>query len=501
VSESATPSSVAGDVPGVLAGEVDPRQAALRDAVIAGPGGGVGLDPALLGGALRTVADPRHIAAGLAAAGYRDRRKRVLTAPVVVAVILGLCLFRRENYDLVIGRVLADVPRVRVEGRPSGPALSKARTRLDEQVMVAVFSHAAAAMPAPGPECYAFGLLVTAFDGTVLDLAATGDIRAAYATPAGGRFPQVRMVALVVCGLRWVLAARIGCCSISEQALADHLADQVRPGTLNLADRGWFSMHRWMRCATGGGQLAWRVKNGHKSLPARIVTILPDGSALVRLHESDAMLSRRRAKLGQPHAARLPDTLARLVECTLLVRDRTRHTRTSRFRILTTLLDHETYPAGQIAAIYAERWQIELTYARIKTTLRGTGTRLRGHTPELAIQEVWGLLIVYNALVALAVAAAVNLGVDPDEISFTTVLALTQTSATTQPPCPRCGHRNVEDPIRGLVAAIATQPRNRIERHRTSPRTARQRQTEHTRDVTYEINIETPNLPREHQTA
>jgi hypothetical protein len=473
--------------------------------VVAGPGGPTDLDGPLLAGALRVVADPAHIIAGLAACGHRDRRRRVLTAPVVVAIILGLCLFRRENYDLVIGRVLVDVPRVRVDGRPSGPALSKARARLDARVMRAVFAERAAAMPVPGPSCFAFGLLVTAFDGTVFDLPATADVRAVYATPSGGRFPQVRMVALVVCGLRWVLAARLGSCSTSEQALADELADRVAPGTLNLADRGWFSLDRWLRCSANGGHLAWRVKNGHKSLPARIVKILPDGSALVRLRESASMLSRRRTKLGDRGAARLPDTLARLVECTLTVRDQADPERvsTSRFRILTTLLDHKRYPANQIVAIYSERWQIELVYARIKTTLRGTGTRLRGQTPELAIQEVWGLLTVYNALVTLAVAAAVDLDVDPDEISFTAVLALTQASGSTaRTRCPHCDHDLVPDnSTPDLIITITTQPRNRIDRHRTSPRTAKQRQTEHTRDVTYEINIEVPNLPREHQTA
>lgn len=380
--------------------------------------------------------------------------------------------------------------------------MSKARARLGPQVMAAVFAEQAAVMPTPGPSCYAFGLLVTAFDGTVVDLAATPDIQAAYATPSGGRFPQVRLVALVVCGLRWVLAARLGCCPISEQALADQLADQVAPGTLNLADRGWFSMHRWLRCAGAGGHLAWRVKNGYKSLPARIVRVLPDGSALVRLRESDPMLSRRRVKLGDRRAARLPDTLARLVECTLLVRDDAARVRTSRFRILTTLLDHERCPAQQIACVYAERWQIELVYARIKTTPRGARTRLRGQSPELAIQEVWGLLSVYNALFTLAVAAAVNLGVDPDEISFTAVLALTRSSgAIDRTPCPHCGHdRDGDDPTPSLIAAITAQPRNRIGRHRTSPRTARQRSTERTRDVTYEINIEAPNLPEEDQT-
>lgn len=95
--------------------------------------------------------------------------------------------------------------------------------------------------------------------------------------------------------------------------------------------------------------------------------------------------------------------------------------RTTRFQILTTLLDHEHYPAEQIAATYAQRWQVEVIYLRVKTTLRGPGTRLRGQTPTLAVQEIWGLLIVYNALVRLAVAAAVAVQVDPDEINFTAV--------------------------------------------------------------------------------
>src|SRR5262249_13460812 len=104
------------------------------------------------------------------------------------------------------------------------------------------------------------------------------------------------------------------------------------------------------------------------------------------------------------------------------------------------------------------RWR--LVYARVKTTLRGAGTRLRGQSPHLATQEIWGLLIVYNALAALAIAAAVDLGVDPDAICFAAVPALTRASIVPDIPCPRCGHRtsDTRDPIAGLVAAITTQP-------------------------------------------
>ena len=486
-----------------LVGELGEDRSALRDAVVAGPGAPMGIDPAILGGVLRAVADEDVIGAGLVAVGHVDRRRRVLTGLVTVVTVLGLCLFRQENYDLVIGRVLAGVPRVLVEGRPSGPALSKARGRLPDDAMRVVFEHAAARMPEPGSECYAFGLLVTAFDGTVVDLAATGAMGAVFATPRGGRFPQARVVTLAVCGLRWVLAARLGSSGVSEQALVDAMADSLTPGTLNLCDRNFFSMDRWVRFSDTGAHLAWRVKNGVKSLPAAIVAVLPDGSARVRLSESDGMLAYRRKKAGDPSLKRLPDTLARLVEFTLQVRDEAGRVRTSRFRILTTLLDHERYPAHQIAALYGERWQIELIYARVKSTLRGAHTRLRGQSPELAVQEIWGLLIVYNALVTLAVAAAVTLGVDPDEISFAAVLALTRANLASDIPCPNCGCRrsDVVDPVDTLVAAITTQIRNRTDRQRTSPRTAKQRQIEHTRDVDYLITIVSSTLSRKDETA
>jgi hypothetical protein len=208
------------------------------------------------------------------------------------------------------------------------------------------------------------------------------------------------------------------------------------------------------------------------------------------------MLTTRRAKTGDRSLTRLPDTLARLVEFSLTVTDTSGRARTSRFRILTTLLNHQRYPAEQIAAVYAERWQVEIIYLRLKVTLRGSGTRLRGQTPAPAVQEIWGLLTVYNALVGLAIAAAIVLDVDPDEISFAAVLALTRARASTNPGCGHCGHRP-DNAVEDLTTAIAAQPRNRTARQRTSPRTKEKRRTERTRNVRYTITIVTPNLPKD----
>ncbi len=220
---------------------------------------------------------------------------------------------------------------------------------------------------------------------------------------------------------------------------------------------------------------------------------LPDGSYLVRLRESDAMLARRRKKTGEKDAPRLPDVTARLVEFLVTTTDDAGVSRSGRYRVLTTLLDHAAYPTAEIAACYAERWQVEITYKTIKSTLRGSGRRLRGQSADLAEQEVWGLLAVYNALVDQAVAAAVDLGVDPGVISFTVVLRAARDHLTAHAPCTNCGHR--PGPA-DLTATITQAPRNRTGRQRTSPRTKKERQTQHTRNVTHTIDIVESNLPR-----
>lgn len=466
----------------------------LRQAVLAGPGAGVDVGEQATGGLLALLGDPQLAWSRLAGCGHVDQRKRVLTGAVTALVTLGLCLLRREGYELVLARVAAALPWMFPGGRPTGQALSQARVRLGEAPMRQLFTDTAAAALPDTPGASAFGLALSAFDGTVIDLPASSENLAAFTVPAGGTYPQVRLVTLTACGCRWQLAAAMDSIEVSEQALVDQLQTALGAGMLNLADRNFFSLDRWVRFAATGAQLAWRVKNGARSLPGKIIEVLPDGSSLIRLRESDSMLSRRRARVGDPKLHRLPDTLARLVEFLVTTTDTTGRARTSRFRVLSTLLDHEAYPAEKIAAVYAERWAAEVAYFQLKVTLRGAGTRLRAHTPQVARQEIWALLTVYNMLVDLAVRTAVDLGVDCDQISFTAVLAHTRAMLAAAAPCPSCGHQ--PQPSNPLLAAIAAHPPNRTGRHRQSPRTKAERRTQRTREVDYTIEIVTSNLPK-----
>ena len=81
-------------------------------------------------------------------------------------------------------------------------------------------------------------------------------------------------------------------------------------------------MDRWIRAAATGAHLVWRVKNGARSLPARLDQTLPDASAWIMLHESGQMLARRRKTCDDTSLTRLQPVFARLVEFTVTSRDR-----------------------------------------------------------------------------------------------------------------------------------------------------------------------------------
>ena len=86
--------------------------------------------------------------------------------------------------------------------------------------------------------------------------------------------------------------------------------------------------------------------------------------------------------------------------------------------------------------------------------------------------------MVYNALVDHAVAAAIDLGVDPDEISFVAVLRAARDHLAGHAPCVACGHA---PDLADLIAAVKAAPLNRTGRDRDAPRTRPQRHP-HDRD-------------------
>ena len=101
------------------------------------------------------------------------------------------------------------------------------------------------------------------------------------------------------------------------------------------------------------------------------------------------------------------------------------------YRLITTILDPAQAPADELAALYAQRWEIESIFDELKTHQRGPRVILRSRTPQGVYQEAWGYLCVHYALRALIHAAADDHDLDPDRISFTTTMHAARRSIRT----------------------------------------------------------------------
>ncbi len=90
--------------------------------------------------------------------------------------------------------------------------------------------------------------------------------------------------------------------------------------------------------------------------------------------------------------------------------------RTQQFYIVTTLLDAEQYPAEELADLYFKRWDVELFFRDIKTTM-GMDI-LRCQSPEMIRKEVLMYFIAYNCIRRLMYEAAEEADLNVRLVSF-----------------------------------------------------------------------------------
>ena len=107
------------------------------------------------------------------------------------------------------------------------------------------------------------------------------------------------------------------------------------------------------------------------------------------------------------------------------------------YRLITTLLDHRRYPAGLVAQLYHERWEIECAYLALRHTLLNGHVLRSGDRPGLE-QEIWALLTLYQLLrMAMVTAVESRPGTDPDRAGFTTAAEAAREQLTAaQGVCP-----------------------------------------------------------------
>lgn len=90
--------------------------------------------------------------------------------------------------------------------------------------------------------------------------------------------------------------------------------------------------------------------------------------------------------------------------------------RTWRINLVTTLLDPQTYPATDLAALYRRRWQVEVNLRHMKETL---GMRvLRSQTEAGVERELLAFALLYNVVWSVMTIIALHLQTTPERISL-----------------------------------------------------------------------------------
>jgi hypothetical protein len=360
---------------------------------------------------IREAIDPEWIEAALHATGTATLRRRRLPADQVVWLVIGMALYRDRSIVDVASKLDLALPGGRPCAAPS--SVSEAKERLGEEPLEWLFTRSARAWSRRSTERHRWhGLTLYALDGTSLRVPDSPANRRHFGGHRGERargesgYPLLRMVALMALRSHLVEAARFGPFTVDERRYAEELIPLVPARSLLILDRNFFSA-AVLTCLRAEEHRHWliRVKRNTR------------WTVLEELGPGDA-----RVEVPVSHKARQRDPgLPRTFQARAVLYQRQGHPPQ---RLLTSLLDPIAHPAADLAALYHERWEIELGYDEVKTEVLLREETLRSQSPPAVAQEVWGLLLAYNLVRREMEAIAEEAGVEPIRISFVAALRL-----------------------------------------------------------------------------
>jgi hypothetical protein len=344
----------------------------------------------------------------------RRERRRIMSYPLVIRLMIAMTLMPDGSYCEALARLaglLADVPFALEWHVPTGKVVTEWRLLVPADVMESVFWEAAGPLIGDDEPSAVLlgGMTVCAADGMLVNLADTPANRAMFGCTgtaeqdgeAAAPFPQLRIVALTARGGRATLGAILGSTRAGEQTLLKRLARR-RPdlfaGRVVCFDRNFPGHELITAILDAGGHVVARV-SATVALPLGPGGgWLPDGSRLTWLNAPSGKKEDRLPVRAAEHNA-------------VLARGGGTEEVSETCTVITTLLDHEAAPAGQVRDTYLTRWSAsETTFGEDKATIAGAGDRtsgpvLRSGSPRLVIQEAWAWLTATQLVRASAAAA------------------------------------------------------------------------------------------------
>lgn len=370
----------------------------------------------------------------------REQRARLLPTHVVVYYVIALALFFGEGYEEVMRSLVGGLRFLRNWSDswkvPTTSAISQARVRIGEKPLEELFRRVAVPLARPGSRGAWFRRYrVMAIDGVIIDVPDTPENNEQFEHTQTGRgpsaFPVARVVGLGECGTHAIVSAAIGTWSTGERRLSHKLLGDFESDMLVLADRGFYSYELWTDALETGAALVFRASANMK-FP--VLELFPDGSyRSVLLHPKIQSTTRKKARKAGPGPYGDASVLeAAGVSCRVVEYSVDRDNPDEVICLITSILDPDEAPSYELAALYSERWEFELSLKEIEISQIGHSRVLRSKTPQMVRQEIWGILLAHYAIRHLMHDAADTADIDPDRLSFIRSLRLVRRQTTDQ---------------------------------------------------------------------
>lgn len=359
---------------------------------------------------VRRHLDPLWIEQALEATGTATLRKRRLPAEQVVWLVVGMALYRDRPINELVDRLDLVLPGCNSTMAPS--AVVEARARLGADPMEWLFEKSARKWAHESAQRHAWrGLALYGVDGSTLRVADSAENRAHFGGPDGARgesgYPLVRVTTLMALRSHLMASVAFGPYEESEIVLASGLWREVPDDSLMMVDRGFLAAGILVPLNRDG-------KNRHWLTRAKSTT---RWRVLERLGKDDDLVEFNVSPQARAFDPSLPKTFnARVVRY-----------QKKGFRpetVVTSMTDHEAFPASEIVALYHERWELELGYDEIKTEMLDREESIRCKSVEAVEQELWGIFLAYNMVRLEMERTADQVGVEPVRISFVGALRL-----------------------------------------------------------------------------
>jgi hypothetical protein len=267
------------------------------------------------------------------------------------------------------------------------------------------------------------GRRVMAIDATSVQLPDTVENQAAFPQPSsqspGCGFPTAQLIGLVnLChgGLGDFAVTPL---TASELRGYDMLEGHLVEGDVMVGDRLYSSYEVVARLQAKGVDFIGRNHQARKLDFRRGRKIGPNE----RIQVWKKPPRSARCKLTQKQWDELAEeTAIRIIR----TKGPDRHGKMRTRYVVTTLLDSDKYPADEVASMYVHRWEIELRFRDIKTTM---GMELlRTKSPEMALKEIMMHAIAYNVVRLLMLKAAALHHCSHRRIGFKAVLQVLDAS-------------------------------------------------------------------------